>query len=203
MRLHSLLIVFCILLVAQTNLYAQKQLTPRSGYISIGVGPSYLVGGDKVFQGVGTGLNFTLVNAGYTFYKGFGVNVNWSGAAFVYDNETLNHDNQGNSYSDKIHHELSIGILMVGPMYTLDLSETSRLDFKARLGRFHMQDMQDLMTIESSVISWSLGTTYQKRIGQRLALTVSADYHQGRSSVGAEDNGVGLVNLTGGIAFLL
>ncbi|KAA6431122.1 hypothetical protein ACD591_13540 [Rufibacter glacialis] len=207
MRLHSLLFVFFLYVVAQTNLYAQKQFTPKSGYIGIGLGPSYLVGGNKIYQGSGTGLNVTLLNAGYTFYKGFGVNANWSGAAFVYDTENQHNDTQGNFHSDKSHHEVSLGTLMVGPMYALDLSETSRLDFKGRLGRFYMQDKSSSsfgeLTYESSALSWSLGTTYQKRIGQWVALAISADYHKGRSWEESGDRGVGLVNLSAGIAFLL
>jgi hypothetical protein len=207
MRFHFLLVVVCLCMVVLTKSNAQTQFTPKSGHIGIGLGPSTIVGDNGLYKGSGTGLNLTLVNAGYTFYKGFGVSINWAGAAFIYDAEFKHRDPIGHPHSDNFQHEISIGTLMIGPMYTLNLSQTSRLDFNARAGRLYLQDKRssDMATLisENTTTSWSVGTTYQKRIGQWLALTLSADYHRGNSKVLSENSAFGLINLTGGIAVLL
>ncbi len=173
---------------------AKAQVKSRSGYIGVGVGPSFLTGVDVANKKTLVGLHINLLDAGYVFYKGLGVNAIWSGAGFVHENEP--------DAPNVFRSEVFIGTLMLGPMYSLDLSETANLRFMGRVGPLTIKE-QGVSNSEHMRLSWSIATAYQKRIGERLALTVSANYYHSQPYDYSGGESIGLINVTGGIAFLL
>lgn len=167
-KISRLIRIALVLLVAyQVPLQAQDR--PNKGYIGVGLGPSFLVGNNNVKAG--TGLNLNLLNVGYTFGKGFGVTGTWAGGAHIFDlDATVN--NQGTTYTVPTEVELSYGTLMIGPMYTLQLTDNSSVDFKARLGRLYTREeaKSDDAASESekSTLSASLGVGYRQKIANQI-----------------------------------
>src|SRR5690606_7696040 len=109
----------------------------------------------------------TLLNAGYVWDKGFGITGVWAGGAHIFDAEmTVN--NWGTTYTTQADVELSYGVLMVGPMYTLSITEDASLDFKARLGSLYTREKSTTevsgSTSEKFTLSGSLGIGYRKKI---------------------------------------
>jgi hypothetical protein len=70
------------------------------------------------------GININLIDAGYTFGKHWGIALKWQGGAHVSE---LNGDTFVSSF----------GMIMLGPMYTLNLQDDLELDIKLRGGRMY------------------------------------------------------------------
>ncbi|ARS34592.1 outer membrane beta-barrel protein [Pontibacter actiniarum] len=203
-KISRLIRIALVLLVAyQVPLQAQDR--PNKGYIGVGLGPSFLVGNNNVKAG--TGLNLNLLNVGYTFGKGFGVTGTWAGGAHIFDlDATVN--NQGTTYTVPTEVELSYGTLMIGPMYTLQLTDNSSVDFKARLGRLYTREeaKSDDAASESekSTLSASLGVGYRQKIANRWCLMLSSDYYAGRQQYSfATGQNAHILNFTAGVGFVL
>jgi hypothetical protein len=173
----SIALVF--LFVCNNPLKAQDNR--NNGFVGIGLGPSFLSGNNHVKAG--TGLNLTLLNAGYVWEKGFGITGVWTGGAHIFDTEaTVNHHGTTSTLPAQV--EMSYGALMIGPMYTLYLSANSSLDLKARVGSLYTREKStsEVSAYESEkfTISTSLGVGYRQKIANHWSLMLSSDYYAGR-----------------------
>lgn len=83
------------------------------GYIGVSIGAAF-PGGD--LDGLKSGLNFGLINAGYRFSDNFGLTLNWGGSGF--------------EIKDLPGGTLGIGYFAVGPMLTLPINDKFGFDFK-------------------------------------------------------------------------
>jgi hypothetical protein len=195
-------IALVLFIACHVPLKAQDQR--NNGYIGLGLGPSFLFGNNIK---AGTGLNLTLLNAGYVLGKGFGITGTWAGGAHVFDSEAAAHGH-GNPSTITAHTELSYGVLMIGPMYTLNLTDDSSLDFKAKLGSLYTREKSTseayAYTSENFTLGASLGVGYRKKIANRWCVMVSSDYYAARQqfSMSAGQN-THILSLTTGLGFVL
>lgn len=196
-------IALVLLLALHTTLKAQNDR--NNGFIGVGLGPSLLIGNSNLKAG--TGLNLNLLHVGYVWGKGFGVTGTWVGGAHMFDSEATVHD-QGNSHKVPAQVEISYGALMLGPMYTLHITNNSSMDFKARIGSLYTREKAtsevSAYTSEKTTLSASLGVGYRKKIANRWCLMLSSDYFAGRKqyTLGA-DQSTHILSFTGGVGFVL
>ena len=177
----------------------------NNGYLGVGLGPSFLLGNNNIKAG--TGLNLNLLNVGYVLGKGFGVTGTWVGGAHAFDSEATVYE-QGTTYTLPAKAELSYGVLMIGPMYTLNLTDNSSLDFKARLGRLYTREKSttevSAYTSENTKLGASLGVGYRQKIANRWCLMLSSDYYAGRQQLSFEaGRNTHVLNVTAGAGFVL
>lgn len=199
------IISIALVLLIASNIPLKAQSNRNNGYIGVGLGPSFLLGNNNVKAG--TGLHLNLLNAGYVLGKGFGITGTWAGGAHAFDTEATVHD-QGTNYTLPAQVELSYGMLMIGPMYTLNLTDDSSLDFKARLGTLYTREKSTsevyAYTLENTTLSMSLGVGYRKKIANRWCLMLSSDYYAGRQQLGfAAGQNTHILSLTAGVGFVL
>lgn len=193
-----------MVLIVAYSVQSKAQDQRNKGYIGVGLGPSYILGNNNVKAG--TGLNLNLLNVGYVLGKGFGINGVWAGGAHQYDSEATIYIHGSTPSPAKV--EFSYGVLMVGPMYTLNLTEDASLDFKLRLGRLYTSNKAttaDSETIfENATLGASFGVGYRKQFANRWCLMLSSDYYAGRQQISfAGDENTHLLSFTAGVGFVL
>lgn len=192
-----------VLLVAYSvQLKAQDQR--NRGYIGVGLGPSFILGNNNVKAG--TGLNLNLLNVGYVIGKGFGVTGVWAGGAHRFDSEATIYVHGSTPSPAKV--EFSYGVLMIGPMYTLNLTEDASLDFKLRLGRLYTYNKATTADSESisenTTLGASLGVGYRKKVANRWCVMLSSDYYGGRRQYNfTGEQNTHLLSFTAGVGFVL
>lgn len=177
----------------------------NNGYIGVGLGPSFLLGNNNVKAG--TGLNLHLLNAGYVIGKGFGVTGTWAGGAHIFDSEVAVFS-QGDPATIPAKNELSYGVLMIGPMYTLNLTDDASLDFKAKLGPLYTRSKSTseahASTSQTISLGASLGIGYRQKIANRWCVMLSSDYYVGRQQLSFEaSQNARILNVTTGLGFVL
>ncbi len=151
----------------------------------------------------GTGLNLNLLNFGYIFEKGLGVNATWVGGAHILKNNT---NMAGNNIIFINRTEISYGMLMVGPMYSISISDESKLDFKARAGTFYVRE--DISGYNSHSISqtislgYSLAASYRYQFASRWCTILSGDYFSSLANNNFFFNKVRPLSLTAGVGFV-
>ncbi len=181
----------------------------RRGYVGVGLGPSFLMGYSEGSISAGTGLNLNLLNFGYIFGKGLGVNATWVGGAHIIKNNT---NMAGNNIIFINRTEISYGMLMVGPMYSLNISERSTIDFKARAGIYYVRETFSFSS-NSSLNSdsyaqtrnpgYSLASTYRYQFASRWCGILSGDYFSSLyNSSFFFENKVRPLSLTAGVGFV-
>jgi hypothetical protein len=198
-------IKIALLLFIACHVPLKAQDNRNNGYIGLGLGPSFLLGNSNIKAG--TGLNLTLLNAGYVLGKGFGITGTWAGGAHVFDSEATVHGH-GSTFTVPAQTELSYGVLMIGPMYTLNLTDDSSLDFKAKLGSLYTREKSTSevsdYTSNQITLGASLGVGYRKKIANRWCVMVSSDYYAARQqfNMSAGQN-THILSLTTGLGFVL
>ncbi|MFD2247526.1 hypothetical protein [Pontibacter ruber] len=205
MQMLCRVIGITLLLLIAYNVSLKAQGHRNNGYIGVGLGPSFVTGNNNVKAG--TGLHLNLLNVGYVIGKGFGITGTWVGGAHAFDSEATVYD-QGSTYTLPAQAELSYGVLMIGPMYTLNLTDNSSLDFKARVGRLYTREKSTseayASTSENTTLGASLGVGYRKKIANRWCLMLSSDYYAGRQQLSfAGDQSTHILSFTSGIGFVL
>ncbi|MDX5422052.1 MAG: porin family protein, partial [Hymenobacteraceae bacterium] len=165
-----------LLLLLAFNVPSKAQDQHSRGYIGVGLGPSFIPGNNQVKTG--TGLHLNLLNVGYVIGKGFGVTGTWVGGAHAFDAEVTAY-NQGTTSTLPAQVELSYGVLMIGPMYTLNLADDASLDFKLRFGSLYTYEKTTSETVsftsENRTLGASLGVGYRKKIANRWCIMLSSD----------------------------
>jgi hypothetical protein len=205
MQMICRIIRITLVLFIACNLTLQAQDNRNNGFIGVGLGPSFLVGNSSLKAG--TGLTLNLLNGGYVFGKGFGITGVWAGGAHAFDGETTVYT-RGGTYTVPTKVELNYGVLMIGPMYTLNMTDDSSLDFKARIGSLYTGEKStsevSASTNNKITLSASLGVGYRKKIANRWCVMVSSDYYAARQqfSIAAGQN-THILNLTTGVGFVL
>lgn len=187
---------------------AHAQFTERRGYIGIGIGPSFLMGYELANEKAKAGLNLALLDFGYVFAKGFGISASWTGGAHNFDpgNVTITIDN--NTLTGKIEGTVSYGTLMVGPLYSLKLSDRSFINLKARCGMLYTKESMTMnlysRELEKSSFGYSVAISYQLKIAKRWCIMLSGDYCSGEmESLSSSNNRLNALALNAGIGFVL
>mgnify|MGYP005756446697 CR=1 FL=1 len=194
-----------LLLLLAFNVPSKAQDQHNKGYIGVGLGPSFIPGNNQVKTG--TGLHLNLLNVGYVIGKGFGVTGTWVGGAHAFDAEVTAY-NQGTTSTLPAQVELSYGVLMIGPMYTLNLADDASLDFKLRFGSLYTYEKTTSETVsftsENRTLGASLGVGYRKKIANRWCIMLSSDYYTGRQQFSfAADQSTHILSFTAGVGFVL
>lgn len=166
---------FTFLLLSSLAVHALGQNHTR-GYIGIGVGASHIVDHSE-FDNARIGLNLTLLNFGYSIYKGLGVTAAWIGSGHITEEN----------------HKIGYGALMAGPMYTFNFSDHLKLDLKFRAGRYYQSEERSYPpvmsgdplltdsknTIETSRFSWSAAVALREHFARHWLCFASLDVFGG------------------------
>ena len=140
------------------------------------------------------GLTINFIDAGYTIWRNWGVSFKWQGGAHIYKNQ---------------HEEFSgfFGAIMIGPMYSLNLTEKMSLDFKARVGRMYLGSEYEFSMMGTVVQSASdylnagieAASSFRYHFAPKWSWVSNLEFqsHLGDSSLAK----VSRVNLTTGIGF--
>lgn len=164
----------------------------KRGFIGLNIGTSYIL--NKQPKDAGVGANVNLLNFGYQIKNGFGISLKWMGGAHIY--KTLNSQN-----------EIGYGAILVGPMYSVVLSESVKLDCKIQSGIFWVEEKMTGGDFKGAfrsigVKSLSAGLTMRYNFAKRWVCMLIADYNTG-SAPGGLLSGERLhsVTLNAGIGF--
>ncbi|MHA6248420.1 hypothetical protein ACXYMU_10815 [Pontibacter sp. CAU 1760] len=148
-----------------------------------------------------------LLNVGYTISKGFGVIGTWMGGAHAFDAEATFH-NQGHTSTLPARVEVGYGVLMVGPMYTLNVTDDSAIDVKLRVGSFYTSEKSSTevsaSAYENRTLGTSIGIGYRKKFTNRWCLMLSSDYYAGKQQLyAAGGQSTRILSFTSGVGFML
>lgn len=138
----------------------------KRGYLGISVGPSIPIGkfADKNNGVANTGVQANLLNFGYLFSKNVGICASWFGAANPIDMQNVE--------------PWSYGGIIIGPLISMPLSNKVDFDIRPMIG-FSATTFPKIGNIASAnavTTAYDLGTTFRFNVGNKLALTLSADY---------------------------
>lgn len=199
-----LLLLFILLVSFQS--YSQEAIQFKKGYIGISLGPSFYTGSEleNTFQNQGAltsptdptiqqgqiGFNISMIDAGYTFTKNWGVVFKLQGGNYV-------------GKSDGKILKSTYGTVMIGPMYSIQIFDNMVLDMKIKGGRFF------------NVLSFNddLGNSFAKsnfNFGMEAGITLR--YHlspqfswinnfESQQQFSPEDGKLSRINILTGIAF--
>lgn len=154
------------LLFLSCSLFGQ---TAKTGFIGLNIGTSYIL--NKQPKDVGVGANLNLINFGYEIKNGFGVTLKWMGSAHSY--KTLDSEN-----------EIGYGAILVGPMYSVAVSENIKLDFKIQPGLFWVSEKTEGAGFKGSfqkisISGLSAGVTFRHNFTKRWCWMLLVDYNSG------------------------
>ena len=187
---------------------ANAQVSERRGYIGIGIGPSFLMDYDLGGEKAETGLNIALLDFGYVFAKGFGISASWTGGAHNFDPGVITFTTNNATLTGKIEGMVSYGALMVGPLYSLKLTNNSFINFKARCGMFYSRESMAMRfynsELEKSSLGYSIAISYQLKIAKHWCIMLSSDYYSGQlESMSSSNNRLSAVTINAGVGFVL
>jgi len=196
------------LLLSVGFFFADAQSVERQGYIGIGIGPSFLMGYTLADEKAKTGLNITLLDFGYVFAKGFGVSASWVGGAHNFNPGIISITINNVNLTGKISGTVSYGALMVGPLYSLKLTDKSFINIKARCGMFYSKESMSMNLFESesekSSLGYSVTISYQLKIAKRWCVMLTADYYSGTlESISSSNDRLNVLALNAGVGFLI
>lgn len=161
-----------------------SQIAKRKGFIGLSLGPSFLLDYKVADTKAGTGLNINILNFGYVFDRGFGVSASWIGGAHIFKADIQIYD-QGTAYSTVANCEVIHGALMIGPMYSIKISNNACFDVKALCGRFFANEAISSYPFESKTETNSLGYSfsiaYRIQFASRWCTMLSSDYYSGKN----------------------
>jgi hypothetical protein len=197
-----------VLLISLFVFSVRAQVSERRGYIGLGLGPSFLAGYELGDEKAATGLNIALANFGYVFSKGFGISGVWTGGAHKFNSKIELTIGNNAAVTGQFEGTVSYGALMVGPLYSIKLSDNSCVDFKARAGLFYAKESMTSglfsSELDNSSIGYSFAISYQMKIAKRWCIMLSGDYFSGElESISSSNKHLNAVAVNAGVGFLL
>lgn len=172
----------------------KNNTSKKKGFIGLSLGASIPVGDfvDKSNGVAETGVQFNLVNFGYLFSDNIGISASWFGAA--------------NPLGVDGYDSWSYGGMMVGPLFSMPLSERVDWDLRPMIG-YALTTLPDVGRgeEEASSLALSFGTNLRIHVGGRVSLMLNADYFSTKAEF--KDNNIeqkiGTISLGFGVAFRL
>lgn len=167
----------CLLVTFCAFISLKGQENEKRAYIGVNLGTSLLLNSNDS-KGI-TGLNLNLINAGYSFKNNFGITLKWMGASHSFEQ-----DNQ-----------IGYGAILIGPMYSVPLSERTYLDLKLASGLFWITEeaiystdgQSDPIIVESkqseasiSLSNFAAGLTVRHNFTKHWSFLVLAEYNSGK-----------------------
>ena len=96
---------------------------------------------------------------------------------------------------------------MIGPEYSVDLSDRSALIIKAKAGSFYVEHTISSFSVntfhETSSLGYCLGLQYRYRFAQHWSGTLESDLFSGRSPSFSNDKNINGASINIGVVFLL
>jgi len=207
------ILLFSLILFAAFQAYSQETVKFRRGYVGISLGPtihtgspsgpmvvvpvsygtssSYQLPETPLLQPGSVGLTIHLVDAGYTFGKNWGIALKWQGGAYV---EELNEEVFVSNF----------GMIMIGPMYSVQLQDDLFLDIKVRTGRMYAGHSFEGngRGSQSELFSMGLeaGATLRYNFANRWASINNLEFQNQFNNFKHER--INRINITSGVAFL-
>lgn len=170
-------IFLCLLIISCTVLTLKGQALEKSAYVGISLGTSLLLNSNDPEGRVGVNLN--LINAGYSFKNNFGVALKWMGAGHSFERDS----------------KIGYGAILIGPMYSIPVTERTCLDLKIASGLFWITEEIKYFTTDpndptivdakQSVASLSFGNfaagmALRHHFAKHWSLLILADYNSGK-----------------------
>lgn len=196
-------ITLLILMIAvYANGFAQEGL--KKGYFGISLGPSIHTGGNVRFVNANPGIipgsndpevgpgsvgvNFSIIDAGYTIDRNWGLALKLQGGFFT-------------NIADRKVLKSNYGAILLGPMYTIELKDNLVIDLKVKGGRFfnildYTDEFANGTRISEFDFGLELGTTVRYHLSPTSSWFNSIDY---QNQFGGS-NDINRVNIATGIA---
>lgn len=208
------LLIFIFLAYAEG--FSQEIFKLKKGYIGISIGPAIHTGSPQGFLSViplpsigendpveyqvpespglsagDVGLTINLIDAGYTFGKNWGIAFKWQGGAFI---DEVNNESLLSNF----------GMIMLGPMYSIQLKEDLILDLKFRAGRMYFgQTIENENGVTSEYRSFNLGLegggTLRYHFAPKWSWINNIEFQNQFSEF--SDVRINRINLSSGVAF--
>lgn len=178
---------FLTFLALLISINSQAQRAEKKGFVGISIGPAFLIqkrydsynvsiSGNQIEYNPNTpvGLNFTLIDLGYRFGENWGMVFSWFGTG---------HYRVHKSGTDKIESTSSIGGLLIGPMYSIQVKDDVYLDLKLKVGRmvFNFEEMYNgnLSSYSSPIsnVGVEIGSTLRKNISRNWSVMGNLNLH--------------------------
>jgi len=191
----NLLLVLTIIM--SSSVFAQEEKTEKKGFIGVTLGAAFPTGDfadndvNNIDAGLAeNGLNITLATFGYYISDNFGLAGSWFGGGHTIETDF------GNGI-------WSYGALVVGPMYTTQVNETTFLDFKVMAGpTAGLFDFDSLDDVESgSGFGYDLGVSLRFNLSEKIGFMLNADYFSTNAEFDDFEQQMSAFNLNGGILF--
>ena len=152
-------IIFTLITI---SIFSFAKAQDSKGYIGISFGAAF-PGGDLInADNAGTGINLSLINAGYRFSEKVGLTLNWGASAYnLGDNTTT----------------VGIGYLAIGPMFTFPISDKLSVDSKPQIALTSgsVDDGTDNFDFNKSV-GLLIGSSINYSIANHWELSLNLDY---------------------------
>lgn len=130
-------------------------------YVGVSIGAAFPSGDLTKLDNANTGINLSLINAGYRFTETFGATFNWGASAFSADYDST----------------FSVGYLAVGPMVSFPLSDKIGIDLKPQIAFTTgvIDDGASKYNTNSST-GFLFGSTLNFSLSRHWGLAVNLDY---------------------------
>jgi hypothetical protein len=153
-------IILTTLIILSIFSFAKAQ--DSKGYVGISLGAAFPGGDVTTDFGSKTGLNLSLINAGYRFSDRVGMTFNWGASAYKLS------DDQST---------FAIGYLAIGPMFSFPISDKFSVDSKPQIAYLGgtINDGTDEVDFNKS-LGLIIGSSINYAIANHWELSLNFDY---------------------------
>lgn len=207
------ILLFSLILLTYLEVYSQDTIKLKRGYIGISLGPTiytgtvtgpaiivpipygsphnYVIPETPTIKPGNVGLNISIIDGGYNIWRKWGIALKW----------------QGGAYMDELDGEVLIsnfGMIMLGPMYSIQFQKDLILDLKLRTGRMYSGYSYETDNSKGEGSSYSMGieggATLRYQFANKWASINNIEY-QNQYAYFPNDR-ISRINVSSGIAFM-
>jgi hypothetical protein len=163
---------------------SESKISNRQFGIEIGVGSSFLLPLNEQYSNSGDGLSINPISLSYTVKHGIGISFKWLLGGHNFKS-TISRNDGGVLFTDEADFEFEYSIVMVGPIYSIKISDKSFVDFSIQGGRFHATEKisSNLLkgNFERSSLGYSCSMNYRKLISSKTYIRGAVHYLSGKN----------------------
>jgi hypothetical protein len=153
-------IILTTLIILSIFSFAKAQ--DSKGYVGISLGAAFPGGDVTKLDEAKTGLNLSLINAGYRFSDRVGMTFNWGATAYT--------------LSDNVS-TIAIGYLAIGPMFSFPISDKFSVDSKPQLALTSATFNDGTIKANTNKsVGYIIGSSLNYAIADHFELSLNLDY---------------------------
>ena len=153
-------IILTTLIILSIFSFAKAQ--DSKGYIGISLGAAFPGGDLTKLDEAKTGVNLSLINAGYRFSERVGMTFNWGATAYTLSDDVST---------------IAIGYLAIGPMFTFPINDQLSVDSKPQIALTSATFNDGTIKANTNKsIGYIIGSSLNYAIADHFGFSLNFDY---------------------------